>query len=92
MYRTRPKQCRTWPFWPENMNKKVWFGDVIKDCPGIGVGPLIDAKQIEKRLRKAAIDTPEHTGRIFQELGHILLAEHIFGQRRLGLGPFFRGK
>ena len=53
VYQARPKQCRTWPFWPENMNKKVWFGEVSKDCPGIGAGPLSDAKQIEKRLLNA---------------------------------------
>jgi Fe-S-cluster containining protein len=54
VYLARPVQCSTWPVWPENMNKKVWFGEVLKDCPGIGTGPLLSAKQIEKRLRKAA--------------------------------------
>jgi len=50
VYRTRPEQCRTWPFWIENMIEKVWFRDILKDCPGIGTGPLWGAKQIEERL------------------------------------------
>jgi len=24
VYEARPWQCRTWPFWPENMNSVVW--------------------------------------------------------------------
>jgi len=54
VYRARPQQCRTWPFWPENMNKKVWFGEVQKDCPGVGAGPRLESRQIEKRLAEAA--------------------------------------
>ncbi|HAR41101.1 MAG TPA: hypothetical protein DCS07_00455, partial [Bdellovibrionales bacterium] len=24
IYKARPTQCRTWPFWPDNMNAKTW--------------------------------------------------------------------
>jgi len=54
VYEARPRQCRTWPFWPENMNRIVWFGEVSRDCPGIGEGPLIDSARIERRLQEAA--------------------------------------
>lgn len=54
VYRARPTQCRTWPFWPLNMNKTVWSGEILYDCPGIGKGPLWSAKRIENRLRKQA--------------------------------------
>jgi len=54
VYAARPLQCRTWPFWPDNMSRNVWFGEVQKDCPGAGAGPLIDAVRIERRLRQAA--------------------------------------
>lgn len=37
VYEGRPTQCRTWPFWPENMNPKAWKRDVINFCPGANV-------------------------------------------------------
>ncbi len=51
VHRARPEQCKTWPFWPENMSKKVWDRDIAAGCPGIGRGPLVDAKRIERLLR-----------------------------------------
>ena len=52
VYRARPEQCRTWPFWPENMDEKVWSQEIAEICPGIGKGRLWNVKQIEKQLRK----------------------------------------
>jgi len=52
VYRARPEQCRTWPFWPENTNEKVWFREIAAICPGIGKGRLWNVNQIEKQLRK----------------------------------------
>ena len=46
VYEARPTQCRTWPFWPENMNAKVWNGDVKSFCPGVGKGKLYTRKEI----------------------------------------------
>ena len=28
IYNARPTQCRTWPFWAENMNSKKWNQDI----------------------------------------------------------------
>lgn len=50
VYEGRPTQCRTWPFWPEIMNAKIWKKEVVSFCPGINKGPLIEAKMIEKIL------------------------------------------
>lgn len=50
VYEARPQQCRTWPFWPENMNTKVWTREVKRDCPGIGIGRLYPAEEIEGYL------------------------------------------
>jgi len=36
VYKARPIQCRTWPFWNENMNAKTWNENISKFCPGIG--------------------------------------------------------
>lgn len=34
VYAARPDQCRTWPFWPENMEPGVWEKEVVPYCPG----------------------------------------------------------
>ena len=51
-YNARPWQCRTWPFWPENMNKTVWEREVASYCPGVGKGRLYTADEIEQILKK----------------------------------------
>lgn len=50
VYQARPLQCRTFPFWPENMNAKTWEGELKRDCPGIGQGEPVPAKSIKNFL------------------------------------------
>ena len=52
IYSSRPSQCRTWPFWNENMNAKVWNEDISINCPGIGKGDIIKPKKIASFLKK----------------------------------------
>jgi Fe-S-cluster containining protein len=52
VYEARPWQCRTWPFWPENMNCLVWEKEVASWCPGAGKGRLYTAEEIEDVLTK----------------------------------------
>ena len=52
VYDARPWQCRTWPFWPENMNSRVWEKEVVSWCPGAGKGRLYTAKEVENILKK----------------------------------------
>jgi len=56
IYEARPTQCRTWPFWPENMNSKAWREDVVGFCAGVGKGPVVSAKEIEKQLKEMEED------------------------------------
>ena len=51
VYQARPTQCRTWPFWPENMNSKSWKENVLNFCPGISKGLIINKNNIEKKLK-----------------------------------------
>ena len=48
IYQARPAQCRTWPFWPENLrSKQTW--DAVKratPCPGMDRGKLVPVEQI----------------------------------------------
>jgi Fe-S-cluster containining protein len=48
IYESRPGQCRTWPFWPENLtSKRIW--ESVKrctPCPGMDQGKLVPIEQI----------------------------------------------
>ena len=52
IYSARPMQCRTWPFWKENMNTKKWNDELLDFCPGIGKGGLISATMIQKKINR----------------------------------------
>lgn len=52
VYPARPKQCRTWPFWRENLSRERWQGPVSAICPGIGQGPLHPPAEIERQARE----------------------------------------
>lgn len=51
VYEARPTQCRTWPFWPENMSPRAWTR-LAAFCPGVGKGRLLPAAEIRGLLRK----------------------------------------
>lgn len=50
IYQARPTQCRTWPFWPENMSARAWKKEVAAFCPGVGKGHKIDFDKIQKTI------------------------------------------
>ena len=53
IYHARPLQCRTWPFWPENLDAKAaWEGETRK-CPGMNTGRHYTRDQIDA-VRDAA--------------------------------------
>jgi Fe-S-cluster containining protein len=54
IYPVRPSQCRTWPFWPENLASPEAWKDVQRTCPGAGCGTLVPLVEIQ--LRVAVID------------------------------------
>lgn len=51
VYDDRPTQCRTWPFWPENMKAKAWSA-IAEYCPGVGQGATVPAETIVAILRE----------------------------------------
>ena len=51
IYNDRPTQCRTWPFWNENMNIKKWNKELLNFCPGIGKGKIISFSMIQKKIK-----------------------------------------
>ena len=52
IYAVRSKQCATWPFWKENLERATWEGAVKACCPGIGRGELHDVDEIERCARE----------------------------------------
>ena len=51
VYEARPTQCRTWPFWSDNMKTSVWKKYVVPYCPGVGRGRLYTAEEIDAIIR-----------------------------------------
>jgi len=52
IYPVRPKQCATWPFWEENLERGTWRGAVRACCPGIDRGTLVPADEIGRLARE----------------------------------------
>lgn len=50
VYEARPTQCRTWPFWPENMSAKAWDKEVVQFCPGVGKGKVWTAAEVRAQV------------------------------------------
>ena len=42
LYKARPSQCRTWPWWPEHLeSREAWEGTRKRTpCPGMGNGSV----------------------------------------------------
>ena len=48
IYAARPRQCRTFPFWEENLSGPSAWKKLKKECPGIGVGRLWSREEIDR--------------------------------------------
>ena len=51
VYEARPEQCRTWPFWPENLKREVWAKEIVPFCPGADEGRLYSIGEIRRISR-----------------------------------------
>lgn len=50
VYQDRPQQCRTWPFWPENLRSpRAWRRAGVR-CPGMDQGELVTPEEIRRRM------------------------------------------
>lgn len=54
VYPARPVQCRTWPFWPENLETPADWRRTARGCPGVDRGRFFSLEEIEA----AALRTP----------------------------------
>lgn len=46
VYGSRPKQCRTFPFWAHAIRSKAAFVEVSRGCPGLRCGRLYTCEDI----------------------------------------------
>ena len=51
VYRVRPAQCRTWPFWDSNVETPEDWEKTAEACPGCNKGDVIPVEEISRRLR-----------------------------------------
>ena len=51
VYETRPRQCRTWPFWARIVATPASWKREAADCPGMDEGDLIGPEEIERLSR-----------------------------------------
>ena len=58
LYKARPAQCRTWPFWPENLESaESWeSARTGTPCPGMNAGRIIPVGEIIARLNRTPPD------------------------------------
>jgi uncharacterized protein len=61
VYESRPTQCRTFPFWPENLETPGAWEAVVHQCPGAGEGRRYDLVEIQ-RLSSGTGATPSGPG------------------------------
>jgi hypothetical protein len=54
IYPVRPLQCRTWPFWNQNLRSPSTWAEAAEHCPGMNNGQYHNFVAIEQiRLKKS---------------------------------------
>lgn len=46
VYEARPRQCRTWPFWPSNLTSPAAWEEISERCPGCNRGRRVPLGKI----------------------------------------------
>lgn len=58
VYKYRPLQCQTYPFWAHVVEDQNSWEQEAKSCPGIGKGKLYSKKEIEVKLASRVGNEP----------------------------------
>lgn len=56
VYTARPRQCRTFPFWRENLRSPAHWEALRAFCPGIGTGAFVPVEAIRAAVRESESD------------------------------------
>ena len=49
VYDQRPRQCRSWPFWDNNLKSERHWQKTVEICPGSGEGRLYTIEEINEK-------------------------------------------
>jgi hypothetical protein len=49
IYPVRPRQCRSWPFWPGNLTAPDSWNTAAHKCPGVNRGEIYTPEQIQTK-------------------------------------------
>ncbi len=52
VYKARPLQCKSYPFWPQNLVCRSVWNNLEKECPGVNHGKKYSYRKIEKILHQ----------------------------------------
>jgi len=55
----KPLQCRTFPYWPELVDRRRNWRRTARSCPGIGEGPLVRIEEIRAQAEAYRDAFPE---------------------------------
>ena len=58
VYPARPRQCRTFPFWSENLTSPSAWAELKRFCHGIDAGRLYPVSEIRSVLKGRATSAP----------------------------------
>jgi uncharacterized protein len=53
VYEARPDQCRSWPFWKQNIETAEDWEETRRVCPGSGQGRLYTIEEIEAAAERS---------------------------------------
>ncbi|MDA1263919.1 MAG: YkgJ family cysteine cluster protein [Planctomycetota bacterium] len=52
VYSVRPRQCRTWPFWMENLESEASWKAAKTICPGMDTGIKVEWQEAQEIARR----------------------------------------
>ena len=55
VYKARPRQCRTWPFWTSNLRSPETWKTVCDRCPGANCGDVFPLEEIRLLLNVVSV-------------------------------------
>ena len=60
IYKVRPVQCRTFPWWPQNLRSEEDWREAAKSCEGIRLdAPVVPLTVIHEQLNKMIVTSDE---------------------------------
>lgn len=59
IYKARPVQCATYPFWRHNLEDEEAWNEEARHCPGFSKGRLYSKEEIEEIMKMDELNVPK---------------------------------